>query len=125
MACPPAVIEFEAGLGLPNLKSALPKILKLIVFVDWPLAVSVTFTGKPPPDATIEAEICALRMIGMADVSVTRFVPLKLMTDVGVKPVPLAASVTGDVNGGKVPGERAVSAKAGMPGSRRLQAPRP
>lgn len=118
-------MEFEAGLGLPNLKSALPKILKLIVFVDWALAVSVTFTGKPPPDATIEAEIGALKVIGMADVSVKRFVPLKLMTEVGVKPVPLAAIVTDEVNGGRVPGEREVSAKAGTPGSRRLQAPRP
>ena len=107
------------------MKSALPKILKLIVFVDLPLTVSVTFTGKPPPAATIDAEIGAMSMVGMADVSVARFVPLKVITDVGVKPVPLAASVTDDVKGGNVPGERAVSAKAGTPGSRRLQAPRP
>ena len=115
----------DEGLGLPNVKSASPKMLKLIVFVDLAVAVSVTLTGKPPPAATIDGGIGARSVIGMLVVSVGRLVPLKLMTDVGVKPVPLAEIVTGVVNGGEIPGERAVRAKAGTPGSRRFQAPRP
>lgn len=98
-------------------------MLKVRAFVA-PAAGSLTFTDAGPPQAADDAGTVAESVVEFTNV-VASALPLKLITDCEVKPLPVAVSETDPEPAVTATGLSSVKVNAGRLGSSKLHAPRP